>query len=142
MTVPPDFVHASRDLEHFLLDARNQLSHATTHQTWQSVFAVIVAFRGRLSAPQVIAFAQALPPLLGAMVLLDWDQGAKPKPFAPRAELAREAMAFRGDHSLLPESGITDVAAALWRNVDRGAFERMLATLPPEAREYWAVPEV
>lgn len=140
MTVPPDFVHASRDLERFLLDARDQLSHATTNQSWQSVFAVIVTFRERLSAPQVIAFAQALPPLLGAMVLLDWDPIAEPKPFLPRAELIREAMAFRGDHSILPESGIADVAAALWRNVDRRAFERMLATLPPEAREFWAAP--
>ena len=140
MTVPPDFVHASRDLERFLLDARAELSHATTHQTWQSVFAVIVTFRARLTAPQVIAFAQALPPLLAAMVLLDWDWAAEPEPFAPRAELAREAMAFRGDHSILPESGIADVAAALWRNVDRRAFERMLGTLPPEARDFWAAP--
>lgn len=140
MTVPPDFVHASRDLERFLLDARAELSHATTHQTWQSVFAVIVTFRERLTAPQVIAFAQALPPLLGAMVLLDWDPAAEPKSFAPQPELAREAMAFRGDHSILPESGIADVAAALWRNVDRRAFARMLETLPPEAREFWAVP--
>lgn len=140
MTVPPDFVHASRELERFLLDARAELSHQTTHQTWQSVFAVIVTFRDRLTAPQVIAFAQALPPLLGAMVLLDWDPAVDPKPFAARAELAREAMAFRGDHSILPESGIADVAAALWRNVDRLAFTRMLETLPPEAREYWAVP--
>ncbi|MGE7468986.1 DUF2267 domain-containing protein [Bosea sp. NPDC003192] len=140
MTVPPDFVHASRDLERFLLDARDQLSHATTHQTWQSVFAVIVTFRARLTVPQVIAFAQALPPLLGAMVLLDWDPSVEPKPFASRAELAREAMAFRGDHSILPESGIADVAAALWRNVDRRGFERLLETLPTEARDFWAVP--
>lgn len=140
MTVPPDFVHASRELERFLLDARDELSHATTHQTWQSVFAVVVTFRERLTAPQAIAFAQALPPLLGAMVLLDWDPTAQPKPFAPRAELAREAMAFRGDHSILPESGIADVAAALWRNVDRRAFASMLETLPPEAQDFWAVP--
>jgi uncharacterized protein (DUF2267 family) len=140
MTVPPDFVHASRDLERFLLDARDQLGHATTHQTWQSVFAVIVTFRARLTAPQVIAFAQALPPLLGAMVLLDWDATAEPKPFSARAELIREAMAFRGDHSILPESGIADVAAALRRHVDRRAFASMLETLPPEARAFWAVP--
>lgn len=140
MTVPPDFVHASRDLERFLLDARDQLGHATTHQTWQSVFAVIVTFRQRLTVPQVIAFGQALPPLLAAMVLLDWNPNAERKPFASRAELAREAMAFRGDHSILPESGIADVAAALWRHVDRRAFARMLEALPPAAREFWAAP--
>lgn len=140
MTVPPDFVHASRELERFLLDARDQLSHATTHQTWQSVFAVIVTFRTRLTTPQVIAFAQALPPLLAAMVLLDWDPAAEPAPFPTRVQLTAEAMAFRGDHSILPESGIADVAAALWRNVDQRAFARMLETLPPEARDFWTVP--
>lgn len=91
MTVPPDFVHASRDLEHFLLDARETLGHATTHQTWYSVRGVFVTFRARLSVPQVVAFAQALPPLLGAMFLYEWQPEAEPKPFAARAELAKEA---------------------------------------------------
>ncbi len=45
MTVPSTFVHASRDLERFLLDARDELCHATKHQTWQSVLAVLVTFR-------------------------------------------------------------------------------------------------
>lgn len=141
MTVPPDFVHASRDLERFLLDARESLSHATTHQTWYSVLGVFVTFRARLSVPQVVAFSQALPPILGAMFLFEWDPEAKPKPFAPRAELAKEAQAFRIEHSFLPDSAIEDVAAALWRHVDRRSFERMLAKLPPEARAFWTVAE-
>jgi uncharacterized protein (DUF2267 family) len=49
LTVPSTFVHASRDLERFLLDARDELGHATTHQTWQSVLAVLVTFRARLT---------------------------------------------------------------------------------------------
>jgi uncharacterized protein (DUF2267 family) len=67
MTIPPDLLHASRDLEAFLLDARESLGHATTHQAWYSVLGVFVTFRARLSVPQAVAFAQALPPLLGAM---------------------------------------------------------------------------
>jgi len=45
MTVPSTFVHASRDLERFLLDARDELGQATTHQAWQSVLAVLVTFQ-------------------------------------------------------------------------------------------------
>jgi uncharacterized protein (DUF2267 family) len=141
MTVPPEFVHASRDFDRFLLDARETLGHATTHQTWYSVLGVFVTFRARLSVPQVLAFAQALPPLLGAMVLFEWDPAQEPRPFAPRAELAREAKAFRIEHSFLPDSAIEDVAAALRRHVDRRDFARMLATLPPEAQAFWAVVE-
>ncbi|WP_186417243.1 DUF2267 domain-containing protein [Bosea sp. CS1GBMeth4] len=141
MTVPGDFLRASRDLERFLVDARDQLGHATTNQSWQSVLAVFVTFRARLSVAQTVAFAQALPAILGAMFLLGWRPGEAQKPFASRAELAKEAMAFRTDHSILPESGIADVAAALWRHVDRDAFRRMLDALPPEARAFWAVPD-
>jgi uncharacterized protein (DUF2267 family) len=139
MTVPSTFVHASRDLERFLLDARDELGHTTTHQTWQSVLAVLVTFRARLTPAEGLAFADALPPLLAAMLLQDWDLGQPPKPFAGRAVLAREAMAFRGDHSILPESGIADVARALRRHVEPQAFERALDKLPPGAREFWAV---
>lgn len=139
MTVPTTFVHASRDLERFLLDARDELGHATTHQTWQSVLAVLVTFRARLTPAEGLAFADALPPLLAAMLLQDWELGQPPRPFADRAVLAREAMAFRGDHSILPESGIADVARALRRHVDPQAFERALAKLPPGAREFWAI---
>ena len=139
MTVPSTFVHASRDFERFLLDARDELSHATTHQTWQSVLAVLVTFRGRLTAEQGLDFADALPPLLAAMVLQDWDRSQPPKPFADRAALTREAMAFRGDHNIIPESGIADVARALRRHVEPAAFERALERLPPGAREFWAV---
>jgi hypothetical protein len=47
VTVPSTFVHASLDLERFLFDARDALGHATTHQTWQSVLAVLVTFRAK-----------------------------------------------------------------------------------------------
>lgn len=140
MTVPPDFVHASSNLERFLLDARESLGHATTHQAWYSVLGVFVTFRARLSVAQAVTFSQALPPILGAMFLYEWDPAQPPQPFGPRAGLASEAQSFRREHSFLPGSAIEDVAAALWRNVDRRAFERMLGTLPTEAREFWALP--
>ena len=63
MTVPSIFVYASRDLERFLLDARDELGHATTHQSWQSVLAVLVTFRARLTPAEVAGtdIAYAVP---------------------------------------------------------------------------------
>lgn len=139
MTVPSTFVHASRDLERFLLDARDELSHATTHQAWQSVLAVLDTFRARLTPEQGLVFAEALPPLLAAMVLQGWDVSQPPRPFADRETLTREALAFRANHNIMPESGIADVARALRRHVDAAAFERALAKLPEGARAFWAV---
>lgn len=45
MTVPSTFVHASRDLERFLLDARDELGLGTTHQSYAAVLAMLVTFR-------------------------------------------------------------------------------------------------
>lgn len=139
MTVPSTFVHAWRDFERFLLDARDELGHATTHQAWQSVLVVLVTFRARLTPAEGVTFANALPPLLGAMFLQGWDTAQPPKPFADRAALTREANGHRHDHTLLPETGIADVAGALRKHVEAQAFERALDKLPPGAGEFRAV---
>ncbi|TAJ30656.1 hypothetical protein [Bosea sp. (in: a-proteobacteria)] len=49
MTVPSALIHASRDLERFLLDARDELGLGTTHQAYAAVRAVLVTFRVRLT---------------------------------------------------------------------------------------------
>ncbi|WP_420102343.1 DUF2267 domain-containing protein [Bosea sp. (in: a-proteobacteria)] len=138
MTVPSALVHASRDLERFLLDARDELGLGTTHQAYAAVRAVLVTFRARLTPAEGVVFANALPPLLGAMVLQGWDMAQPPKPFGERAALTREAIGHRHDHTLLPQTGIADVARALRRHVDAEAFERALERLPPGARKFWA----
>lgn len=139
MTVPSALVHASRDLERFLLDARDELGLGTTHQAYAAVLAVLVTFRARLTAAEGIVFANALPPLLGALFLQGWDMAEPPKPFAERAALTREAIGHRHDHTLLPPTGFVDVARALRKHVDAAAFERALDKLPAGAREFWAV---
>lgn len=139
MTVPSAFVYASRDFERFLLDARDELGLATTHQTYAAVLAVLVTFRARLTPAQGLIFADALPPLLGAMLLKGWDTAQPTKPFGDYATLTREAIAHRHDHTLLPESGIADVARALRRHVEPQSFEQALDKLPPGARDFWSV---
>ena len=138
MTVPQDFIHASRDFERFLLDARAELSLATTHQTYAAVFGVLVTFRARLTPEQALRFADALPPLLAALFLREWEI-APPKPFGERAALTREVQGVRADHNLAPDSVIADTARALRNHVDARAFDTMLAELPEGAAEFWRV---
>ncbi|TAJ30657.1 MAG: hypothetical protein EPO59_11495 [Bosea sp. (in: a-proteobacteria)] len=73
------------------------------------------------------------------MVLQGWDMAQPPKPFGERAALTREAIGHRHDHTLLPQTGIAEIARALRRPVEPQAFEHALAKLPPGAREFWAV---
>ncbi len=60
-------------------------------------------------------------------------------PFSDRASLTREVQALRAAHNFAPDDAIRAVAQALRRQVDVDALERVLATLPAGAREYWAV---
>lgn len=128
---------ASRDFDAFLIDARDIAMLQTTNQAYTMVEAVLTVFRRRLPVADALAFADLLPPVLRAIFVSDWDAGAPVQPFADRAALTREVLAFRGDHNVSPASSIADVAAALRRHVDPDAFERGLARLPPEARAYW-----
>lgn len=62
MIVLSTFFHASRDLERFLLDARDQFGHATTHWARQSCWSCS-SRSGREAEPQAFERALAkLPP--------------------------------------------------------------------------------
>jgi len=53
--------------------------------------------------------------------------------------MTKEVQALCAEHNYAPETAIHDVAVALRRNVDQTAFERVLATLPRDAAEFWRV---
>jgi uncharacterized protein (DUF2267 family) len=55
MTVPSLYIHASRDFERFLLDARDELGLPTTNAAYAAVLAVLVTFRARLTPEQALA---------------------------------------------------------------------------------------
>ncbi len=92
-----------------LLDAREELSLPTTNAAYAAVLAVFVTFRAQLTAEQALVFADALPAVVGAMLLREW-QVEPTKPFGDRGTLTREAQRFRPDPTLLPDSGIADTA--------------------------------
>jgi uncharacterized protein (DUF2267 family) len=51
--------------------------------------------------------------------------------------MTHEAQALRKDHNFAPDTCIEDVAAALRQNTDRDAFDRVLASLPKGAVDFW-----
>jgi uncharacterized protein (DUF2267 family) len=137
MPVPQEYKRASQDFEKFLVDARDIAGLATTHQTYTMVQGVLQAFRRRLDVREALLFADVLPPALRALFVADWDIDATRLPFADRATMTREVQALRPDHNLAPDSSIGDVATALRRNIDVAALERVLATLPAGAVDFW-----
>ena len=53
--------------------------------------------------------------------------------------MTREVQALRPDHNFAPDSSIGSVAAALRRNIDEVALDRVLTGLPAGALAFWQV---
>ena len=139
MPVPSEYQRASLDFERFMVDARDAAGLATTNMAWNMVVGVLHTFRRRLSVAEALRFAQVLPPVLRAIFVEDWDAGETQLVFGDRAAMTCEVQALRAAHNFSPDTAIHDVAQALRRHVDEAEFERVLATLPAGARDYWAV---
>lgn len=137
MTVPQEYVHASRDFDRFMDDLIEISMLATHHQAYAVVRAVLHVFRDHLPVEQALRFAETLPPVLRAIFVENWNPRENPPPFPNWRVLVEEVKANRRDHNLAGDSSIRDVAQALRRNVPMGDFERVLRTLPAEAQRYW-----
>jgi uncharacterized protein (DUF2267 family) len=139
MPMPWTYRHASREWQAFLADVKDRMDLASDNMAYTAVDGVLQVFRRRLTPQQVIAFANVLPCVLRAIFVKDWDIGAAPLPFAPRADMVAEVKAVRRHHNLTPDTAIEDTAWALWRCVNHRDFKAVLDDLPPEARAFWAV---
>ncbi|MGB5087528.1 MAG: DUF2267 domain-containing protein [Methylocystis silviterrae] len=139
MPIPMDIQHASEEFEAFLADARDRSGLATRNQTYTMTQGVLQAFRRRLSVADAIRFAGALPPVLRAIFVAEWNPEEPQAPFGDRESMIRDVQALRRDHNFSPATCIDDVAAALRAHVDESAFDRVLAALPAGAAEFWRV---
>jgi uncharacterized protein (DUF2267 family) len=137
MTVPPEYVHATRDFDRFMDDFMEISMLETHHRSYAVVRAVLHVFRDHLTVTDALKFAEILPAVLRAIFVENWRPSANPPPFPDRATLAEEVKANRRDHNLATDTSIADVGAALRRNVDNMALDRVLRELPAEAVAYW-----
>ncbi|MEM9543581.1 MAG: DUF2267 domain-containing protein [Cyanobacteria bacterium P01_E01_bin.42] len=139
MPVPSEYAHASDRFYKYLVDARDTAGLWSTHVTYTMTQGVFQTFRRRLSTKDAISFANVLPIGLRALFVTDWDTEEPIKPFADRETMTREVKLLRAEHNFSTETAIRDVAIALRRHVDEEAFDRLLATLPEGAIEFWSV---
>lgn len=139
MPMPLEYRQASADFDAFMKDLVATSMIQTSHQAYTMLQAVLQVFRRRLTVDQAIAFANVLPPVLRAIFVSDWDTEAPVKPFVDRDALMKEVRAFRHDHNLSTDTALEDVTVVIRRHVDQAAFERILNTLPPDARGFWYI---
>jgi uncharacterized protein (DUF2267 family) len=137
MPVPAEYQRATDDFYRLLTDARDSAALTTTNQAYTMVQGVLQVFRRRLEVNEAIRFLSVLPVGARALFVADWDVNESQRPFEDRLVMTKEVQALRAEHNFAPETAIRDVATALRRNLDETAFDRVLATLPHGATEFW-----
>jgi uncharacterized protein (DUF2267 family) len=142
MPMPWTYRQATREWQAFLAAAREAMDLTSDNAAYTAVQGVLRAFRRRLTPQQAIDFAQVLPAVLRALFVADWRLDEGPVPPGTRAAWTAEAMALRPHHNLTPENCVEATALALRRSVLRGDLERVLASLPPFAAEFWSTPGI
>jgi uncharacterized protein (DUF2267 family) len=139
--MPWTYRQASREWQAFLGDAREAMDLTTDNVTYTAVQGVFLAFRRRLTPQQAVDFAQVLPSVLRALFVADW-QLSDPIPPGTRADWTSEAKSLRPNHNLTPDTCVAATALALRKAVLRADLDRVLATLPPFAAEFWSTPGI
>ena len=139
MPMPFEYQNASRQFEQFMIDARDFAGLATTNMSWNMVVGVLNAFRSRLTIPQSLLFADALPPVLRALYVEHWNVDQPLREFDTPEKMLDEIRSVRRQHNFAPEHAISAVAAALKKNMDPEVYQRMISRLPLQAQGYWAV---
>jgi uncharacterized protein (DUF2267 family) len=138
--MPWTYRQATREWQAFLSDAREAMNLTSDNATFTAVEGVFRAFRRRLTPQQAIDFAQVLPSVLRALFVADWHFDEGPQPPGTRPDWTSEAMALRPHHNLTPQNCVAATALALRKSVLREDLDRVLATLPPFAVEFWSTP--
>lgn len=140
MPMPWTYRQATREWQAFLAEAKAAMDLTSDNATYTAVEGVLRAFRRRLTPQQAIDFAQVLPSVLRALFVADWRLDEGPLPPGNRADWTTEAMALRPHHNQTPPNCVAATALALRKSVVREDLERVLATLPSFAVEFWSTP--
>ena len=137
MPVPFDYDAAGPRFHQLLRDARDFAGLTTTNQSYTMLEGVLLAFRRRVSLRDGLKFADVLPAVPRAVFVYRWDVDAPTVPFGDRRDWTHDAQSLRHDHNYSPDSCVSNVAAAVRRNVDTRSFERCLQELGPLATDFW-----
>jgi uncharacterized protein (DUF2267 family) len=137
MTVPSDYTQAGRVFDQLLTDISDICNVGTRHQAYAVLFAVLRVFRHRLTAEEIMIFADCLPAMLRAMFVNGWSPREERRPFATLEDYDREARAIRSNHNLMPEGSFRMVATLVRVRCIPLAFDDSIKRLRPEVRQFW-----
>ena len=136
MTQPYDVLNASVQFQGWLTALKAQAMLQTHNQSQAMFRSVIHEIRRHMTSSQVLAFADALPPLPRGIFLEGW-RPADPVPGTSPEELLAEVVKSLSPHHSPPDSIVADVFAVLSERSERHKARAMQAQLPEALRPLW-----
>lgn len=137
MPMPQEYQLASQHYESFLKAAQEALDLTTRNQTYTCVQATLLVFRNRLTAEQILMFADTLPAVLRAIFISGWSSDDFKPEFGGDGDWQAEVKAVRMDHNFSNDETPARVAAVLRQHVELPRFERVLQQIGPDALRFW-----
>ena len=136
MTQPRDVVHASKLFQDMLAAIKARALLATHNQSQAMFRSVMHATRRHMSTEQVLAFADALPPLPRGIFIEGW-RPAEPIPIESGQALLREVTADLAAHHAPPDTIVSDIFAVLAETSDQRDAQAMRDQLPVALKPLW-----
>jgi uncharacterized protein (DUF2267 family) len=136
MTQPYDVVHASKLFQDWLAALKDRALLQTHNQSQAMFRAVLHQMRRHMTTAQVLAFADALPPLPRGIFLEGW-RPASPVPLASPREFSAEVVQSLSAHHSPPNSIVSDVFGVLAERSEPQNAQLMRQHLPEALRSLW-----
>lgn len=139
MPMPWTYRHASKEWRAILDDLRDRMDLISDNSAYTAMDGVLQVFRRRLTAQQGLDFASVLPAIPRAVFVAGWQVQIPPLPFVEREALVQEVKKVRQNHNLTPDNAVEATAWSLRRYTNKSDLERILASLPEGAVQFWHV---
>lgn len=137
MPMPQAYQRAGPEFDRLLIELCDDLNLTTRNQAYTVLQSVLIVFRRRLVAHDVLRFAALLPPIVRAILVADWTPNEHCTDFGSSAELFEEVRAIRRDHNFSDENAIHVVTQALRRRIDANDLEVFVSDLTEGAKRFW-----
>lgn len=137
MPMPQEYQLAHIVYNQILTGLCEELHLATRNQTYSLLQSVLLTFRRRLTAPQVLQFASLLPPIVRAIFVKDWNEREYQPAFGGANELIADVKDLRRAHKFADDHAIRAVSHILRRYMDKAKLDAALADISDEAIAFW-----
>jgi len=133
VTQPADIVDASVRYQAWLAALKDRAMLQTHNQAQAMMRAVLLALRRHMTADNVFAFADALPPLPRGIFVEGWRPTEVPTDTSPTALLA-EVTRMLAPHHVPPDTIVEDALAVIGGGVGSAQMASIHAALPDGLR--------